>query len=149
MTSTQTTDNHDSAGELCALTQRQGNSTNKLKNQAVYNTLSMAVYLCILQLSRTLTSIIVMLDSQITIGHINAYPTMHHFGIPRHTHSMIAYKILTEYLWKVKGKLHCGNVVNMPYPLLTIPDIFKQNIIPIHNLDDISLNYQRKLLPCT
>ena len=82
MTSTQTTDNHDSAGELCALTQRQGNSTNRLKNQAVYNTLSMAVYLCILQLSRTLTSIIVMLDSQITIGHINAYSTMHFFEFP-------------------------------------------------------------------
>ena len=34
------------------------------------------------------------------IGHVNEYPTMHYFGIPRHTQSMIAYKILTEYFWK-------------------------------------------------
>ena len=34
------------------------------------------------------------------IGHVNEYPTMHCFGIPRHTQSMIAYKILTEYFWK-------------------------------------------------
>ena len=31
------------------------------------------------------------------IGHVYEYPIMHYFGIPRHTQSMIAYKILTEY----------------------------------------------------
>ena len=31
-----------------------------------------------------------------TIGHVNEYPTMHYFGIPRQTQSMIAYK----YFWK-------------------------------------------------
>ena len=25
------------------------------------------------------------------IGHVNEYPTMHYFGIPRHTQSMITY----------------------------------------------------------
>ena len=34
------------------------------------------------------------------IGHVNEYPTMHYFGNPRHTKSMIAYIILTEYFWK-------------------------------------------------
>ena len=35
-----------------------------------------------------------------SIGHVNEFPTMHYFGIPRHTQSMIAYIILTEYFWK-------------------------------------------------
>ena len=35
-----------------------------------------------------------------TMGHVNNHPTIHYFGIPRHTQSMIAYKILTEYFWK-------------------------------------------------
>ena len=34
------------------------------------------------------------------IGHVNEYPTMHSFGNPRHTQSIIAYMILTEYFWK-------------------------------------------------
>ena len=34
------------------------------------------------------------------IGHVNEYPTMHYFGNPGHTQSMIAYMILTEYFWK-------------------------------------------------
>ena len=32
-----------------------------------------------------------------TIGHVNEYPTMQYFGIPRHAQSLIAYKMLTEY----------------------------------------------------
>ena len=39
------------------------------------------------------------------MGHVNEYPTMHCFGIPRHTRSMIAYKILTEYFWKFQAKI--------------------------------------------
>ena len=38
------------------------------------------------------------------IGYVNEYPTMHYFGIPRDTQSMIAYKILTEYFWKFQSK---------------------------------------------
>ena len=34
------------------------------------------------------------------LGYVNEYPTMHYFGIPRHTQSMIAFEILTEYFWK-------------------------------------------------
>ena len=52
--------------------------------------------------------------SQIPIGRVNEYPTMHYFGLPRHTQSVIAYMICTEYLWKFQWKLHCGNAVNMP-----------------------------------
>ena len=37
-------------------------------------------------------------------GHVNEYPTMHCFGNPRHTQSMIAYMILTEYFWKSRYK---------------------------------------------
>ena len=40
------------------------------------------------------------LRESVIIGHINEYPTMHYFGNPRHTDSMIAYRILTEQLWK-------------------------------------------------
>ena len=42
---------------------------------------------------------------------------MHYFGIPRHIQSIIANMILTEQFWKSQLKLHCGNVVNMPYGL--------------------------------
>ena len=45
------------------------------------------------------------------IGHVNEYPTMHYFGIPRHMHPNIAYENLTECFWKFQGKLQCGNVV--------------------------------------
>ena len=38
----------------------------------------------------------------IAVGHVNDYPTMHYFGNPRRTQSMIAYVILTEYFWKFK-----------------------------------------------
>ena len=34
------------------------------------------------------------------MGHVNEFPTMHYFVIPKLTQSMIAYKILTEYFWK-------------------------------------------------
>ena len=30
----------------------------------------------------------------------NEYPIIHYFGIPRHTQSMMASKILTKYFWK-------------------------------------------------
>ena len=33
------------------------------------------------------------------IEHVDEYPAMHYFGIPRHTQSMMAYTILTEYFW--------------------------------------------------
>ena len=39
------------------------------------------------------------------IGHVNEYLTMHYFGIPRHTQSMIAYMILTEYFRKFQWKI--------------------------------------------
>ena len=42
------------------------------------------------------------------IGHVNAVhenPTMHYFTIPRHTQSIIAYKILTEYFRKFQWKV--------------------------------------------
>ena len=34
------------------------------------------------------------------IEHVNEYPIMQYFGIPRHTQSIIAYKTLTENFWK-------------------------------------------------
>ena len=38
----------------------------------------------------------------LTMRHVNVneYPTMHYFGNSRHTQTLIAYMILTEYLWK-------------------------------------------------
>ena len=38
-----------------------------------------------------------MISDTLSIGHVNQYRGMHYFGIPRHTKSMIAYKILTKY----------------------------------------------------
>ena len=34
------------------------------------------------------------------LGHVNEYPTIHYFGNPKRTQSMIAYMILTEHSWK-------------------------------------------------
>ena len=39
-----------------------------------------------------------------SIEHINEYLTMQYFGIPRHTQSMTAYKVLTEYFLKIPLK---------------------------------------------
>ena len=39
------------------------------------------------------------------IWHVNEYPTIHYFGTPRHTQSMIAYIILTKYLLKFQWKV--------------------------------------------
>ena len=38
------------------------------------------------------------------MGHLNDYPTMHYFGIPRNTQPMIAYKILTEVFLEIPVK---------------------------------------------
>ena len=40
-----------------------------------------------------------------TVGHVNEYPTMHYFGNPQHTHSMIEFMILTKYFWKFQWKV--------------------------------------------
>ena len=52
--------------------------------------------------------------SLLVIGHVNKYPAMHYFRIPRHTHSMIAYLWFWQSISGNSSKiLHCGNVVNM------------------------------------
>ena len=38
------------------------------------------------------------------IGHVYEYPTMHNIGISRHSQSMIACMILTEYFLEFKSK---------------------------------------------
>ena len=49
------------------------------------------------------------------IEHVNEYPTIHYFRNPRHTQSMIAYKILTEYSREYLYVIfHCGYVVVVP-----------------------------------
>ena len=52
----------------------------------------------------------------VMIGHANEYPIMHYFGIPRHT---VNDSIIVRFSLGVSGnsskKLHCGNVVNIPY----------------------------------
>ena len=47
----------------------------------------------------------------LSIGNVHEYPTMHYLGIPRHTPSMIAYKILTEYFWKIHVKTCIGGML--------------------------------------
>ena len=43
-------------------------------------------------------------------------PTMHYRGISRLRQSiMIAYKVLTEFLWNSGQEMHCGNVTNTSY----------------------------------
>ena len=64
------------------------------------------------------------LQEMLAIRHVNEYPTMQYFGIPRHTQSMIANMILTEKFWKFQWKLHCGSVGNMPYRLKDRPLIW-------------------------
>ena len=49
------------------------------------------------------------------IGRVNEYPTMHYFGNPRPTWSMIAYMIFDWVFLEIPvKKLHCGNGANMP-----------------------------------
>ena len=58
------------------------------------------INLChLLHLPRFVSCMLISSQSQI-IGRVNEYPTMHYFGLPRHTQSMIAYKTLSEYFWK-------------------------------------------------
>ena len=49
---------------------------------------------------------------------------MLYFGIPRHTQSIIAYRILS-----ISGSLlHCGNNVYMPHYNKYIPNLFKSRL---------------------
>ena len=45
------------------------------------------------------------------IEHVQEYPTMHYFGIPRHTQPMIAYGIWLTISGNSCCKLHSGNMV--------------------------------------
>mgnify|MGYP001800150585 FL=1 len=45
------------------------------------------------------------------IGHVTKHSTMCYFGISRHTQSLTAYKMLTQYFWDSRFQLHCGNAV--------------------------------------
>ena len=40
-----------------------------------------------------------------SIGHVNEYPTMQHFGNFRDTQSMTLYIIVTEYFWKFQREI--------------------------------------------
>ena len=59
------------------------------------------------------------------IGHANEYPTMHHFGNPGQTQSIIA---VTEYFWKLQLKLHFGNAVDIPFQNCTVWAVCNINI---------------------
>ena len=48
------------------------------------------------------------------MGQVKVCPTMHYFGIRRDNQSVLAFKILTEYLWEF-CQLYYGNYLNMPY----------------------------------
>ena len=50
-------------------------------------------------------------------GHVIEYPTMHYFGIPRHTQSLI----LTEYFWKF---LNCIVGVSLTCPIRSYQMVF-------------------------
>ena len=49
------------------------------------------------------------------IGHINEYPTMHYFGISRHTQSMIAYKIIKSISVNSSEKCIVGMLLTYPF----------------------------------
>ena len=53
------------------------------------------------------------------MGHVNEYPTMHCFGIPRHTQSMIVYKILTEVFLEIQVK-NCIVGMLITCPILSV-----------------------------
>ena len=59
--------------------------------------------------------------SMMGIGHVNEYPTMHYFGIPIHTQSLIAFiRVSLSISGGTSERLHCGNVVNIPYCLVWV-----------------------------
>ena len=47
------------------------------------------------------------------IARVNEYPTMHNFGIPKHTQSIMALRLRLSISGNSKEKLHCWNIVNM------------------------------------
>ena len=51
----------------------------------------------------------------ILVGLVNNIPTMRYFEILSHTPSIIAYNILTEFLWNSSQNPYCGDVVNMSH----------------------------------
>ena len=58
-------------------------------------------------------------DYRLLIGHVNEYPAMHHFGIPRHTQSMTANR----------GKRVIGGAVvrqpgKWPWMVALVDDVF-------------------------
>ena len=70
------------------------------------------------------------------IGHVNEYPTMHYYWNPRHTRSMIAYIVLTEYFWKFQWKIaywecckHALLIITMTYILPDWPED-RKNLVP-------------------
>ena len=75
------------------------------------------LYMCCCRFLQTMTKLYQIYARMpysrcMAIGHVNEHPTMHYFWIPRHTQSMMACKILTEY---PSEKLHGGNVFNVSY----------------------------------
>ena len=72
--------------------------------------------------SNTLTNspwvVCLIMQARISIGHVNEYPTMHHFGNPWNTQSMIAYMILAEYFWKFWWKI-VGLFLICPFWIIT------------------------------
>ena len=75
----------------------------------VSNRLSRSKLKCV---TRNHKSVCLLLCLGGSIGHVNECPTMHYFGIPTHTQSMIGF--LQSIAGDSNIKLHCGNVVNMP-----------------------------------
>ena len=58
----------------------------------------------------------VIMNKIVWIGHVNEYPTMHYFGNPRHTQSMIGYMILTEYFVEIPiEKCIVGMLLTCPF----------------------------------
>ena len=48
--------------------------------------------------------------TMVSIRFVNEYPTMDYFQITKYTRSKIAYKVLTEYIWKIPVQ---NNIVGM------------------------------------
>ena len=53
---------------------------------------------------------------------------MHYFGIPRHTQSMTANKVLTEYFWKLQQKI-CFLGMLLTSPIDNVTNILWQDDI--------------------
>ena len=87
----------------------------------------------------------------LSIGDVNAFPTMHYFENPRHTQTIIAYMTLTEYFWRFQWggfkEIPVGMLLTCPIEILNT--MYNPNFITLACLSKVnnSFGWRKPLIP--